>query len=289
MKYTITKGGISAVCDTHGAELISLKKNGKEYIWQGDPTYWKGQNPILFPVLCTLKDNRVSIRGKEYEIQKHGFARNSEFLPVELGDDFVSYRLSDSEQTRKIYPFSFDFTVTHRVTDNGSITEFKVLNKSDEEMYFHIGGHTGINLPVEEFSSHRIVFEQTERATNYKAPTGALITNPEGSTDVLYESDFINLDYSMFANDAIMLTGLKSKVIKLVDENGKGVAMNIDGFKALGIWTPSKIDSPFICLEPWNGLPAFVNESGRFEDKPFAIHLEPHKEYFVSFSLDIID
>lgn len=289
MKYTITSGSVSAVCSTHGAELISLKKNGKEYIWQGDPVYWKGQNPILFPVLCNLKDGKVTIHGRQYEIMKHGFARNSDFVPVDLGDDFVSYRLSDSPETLKIYPFRFDFTVTHRVSEKGFVTSFSVHNKNENDMFFHIGGHTGINVPVDKFTEHRIVFEKVEHAVNYKAPGGMLIIDPEGDHDVLDGSDTLPLDYGMFADDAIMLTGLESKVIKLLGKDGRGVAMNIDGFKALGIWTPSKINSPFICLEPWNGLPAFVNESGRFEDKPFAIRLEAGKTYNASFSLEVID
>lgn len=32
----------------HGAELQSLKKDGKEYLWQADARYWKRRSPVLF-------------------------------------------------------------------------------------------------------------------------------------------------------------------------------------------------------------------------------------------------
>ena len=292
MKYTLNKGDITVVCSTFGAELVSLMKNGKEYIWQGDPKYWNGQNPILFPVLCSLKDGKVTIAGESFEIRKHGFARKSEFDLNELTEDSVSFILRESEETLKVYPFKFDFIVRHTVTDSGFITSFEICNRSDETMYFHLGGHTGINIPFDgkyKFEEHSVVFETTEYATNYKAPGGALIVDPEGDHDVIYGSDRISLTYEMFANDALMLSGLKSKNVSLLDPDGKGVKMDISGFKALGIWTPSSINSPFLCIEPWNGLPAFVNETGRFEDKPFALSLEPGKKYETSYSLCIID
>ena len=36
---------------SHGAELVRLvgKKTKKEYLFDGDPKYWKRHSPILFP------------------------------------------------------------------------------------------------------------------------------------------------------------------------------------------------------------------------------------------------
>ena len=42
---------LTAVFSTHGAELQSLRdQNGVERIWQGDPAFWTGHAPVLFPV-----------------------------------------------------------------------------------------------------------------------------------------------------------------------------------------------------------------------------------------------
>ncbi|MBQ2308518.1 MAG: aldose 1-epimerase family protein, partial [Clostridia bacterium] len=45
---TIKNEHLTATVSTLGAELQSLcDKDGKEYIWQGDPAVWSGRAPIL--------------------------------------------------------------------------------------------------------------------------------------------------------------------------------------------------------------------------------------------------
>ncbi len=291
MILELKNGNCFAGVSTYGAELVSFKKGNKEYIWQGDAKYWKGQNPVLFPVLCSLKDDRATINGKSITLSKHGFARKSEFELAKSSENSITLVLRDNEKTRECYPFGFIFSVTHTLLDNAFVTAFSVENTSNEKIMFHVGGHTGINIPVcsiGDFSEHRIVFECVEYAVNYKAPTGGLIVNPEGSHDLLFGKDAIDLDYKMFDNDALMLADLKSENISLLGPDGHGVKMNIKDFSALGIWTPAGKRAPFICLEPWNGLPAFINESGRFEDKPFAISLGVGETYRAEYSLQII-
>lgn len=41
---------------SHGAELVRLvgKKTKKEYLFDGDPKYWKRHSPILFPCLSVV-------------------------------------------------------------------------------------------------------------------------------------------------------------------------------------------------------------------------------------------
>jgi galactose mutarotase-like enzyme len=83
---------------------------------------------------------------------------------------------------------------------------------------------------------------------------------------------------------------LKSRRVKLINKNtGKGVDFDFTGFSALGIWTPPHKKAPFVCIEPWNGLPANLDETGNFEDKPYAIKLEAGKYYSVGYKADIIE
>ena len=79
MIYEIKNENISISADTFGAELHSLKFNGIEYLWQcGDA--WKRYAPILFPFICSPKDKKYLVDGKEYMMKaNHGFARDMEF------------------------------------------------------------------------------------------------------------------------------------------------------------------------------------------------------------------
>ena len=42
-----------------GAEIQSVRaKDGKEYIWQGDPAYWNKHAPVLFPICGRLPEKK---------------------------------------------------------------------------------------------------------------------------------------------------------------------------------------------------------------------------------------
>ena len=51
--YQISNGQIAIQIDSMGAELKSFKRmdTGTEYMWEGDPAYWKRTSPILFPIV----------------------------------------------------------------------------------------------------------------------------------------------------------------------------------------------------------------------------------------------
>ena len=102
-----------------------------------------------------------------------------------------------------------------------------------------------------------------------------------------------SLKYGMhdddFDVDAIILKAPKSHKVKLVKKSdGTGMEFDYTGFENLTLWTPPKKQAPFFCLEPWNGLPAYTDESGNFEEKPGCISLEAGKEYSVSYSITVL-
>ncbi len=293
MIYTLKSGDLTARVDTVGAELISLCKAGREYIWNGDPTYWNGHNPTLFPVIGFLKDDKTRFDGKEYSIPKHGYARKTEFSVIGMNDRSITLQMTDSEETLKGFPFHFSLQITHRLTDDGYETVYLVENPNDRAMPFMIGAHTGLLLPFSEgssFEDHTLIFEHPEsNVTRFVAVNGKLIEDPVGTADYLDGSDRLALSYDLFDEDALMLTGLVSRRIALLDQNGKGVGMEFEGFDALGVWTPPGKKAPFLCLEPWNGINAFVNESGEFAKKPFIRIASAGEKYTVSYSLHIVD
>jgi len=47
----------------HGAELQSIKKNGKEYLWQGDAKFWGRRSPVLFPNVGRVWENKYRHAG----------------------------------------------------------------------------------------------------------------------------------------------------------------------------------------------------------------------------------
>ncbi len=288
MQKKLSFNSIEGVVDTYGGELISYKNDGKEYIWTGDPAYWNGHAPVLFPFVSALKDWKVKFNGVEYSLTtKHGFSRKSEFELVDISEKEATFELVPNEKIAAQYPFNFSLKVTHTLADDGYTTKYTVKNNDSKDMYFCIGGHAGycVDGSCEDYD---LIFEKEENLDMY-------YTDKESLFDESYKLDKkivgnkYEIKYDDFDVDAIVLKNTASKKVTLLNKKTqKGMEFIFNGFENLTLWTPPKKQAPFFCLEPWNGLPAFVNETGNFEDKPGCITLEPGKEYSVSYSIKCI-
>lgn len=258
----IFNGNLSATINYFGAELISLKKGEKEIIWNGDERFWKNHAPILFPVCGGLKDDTYYLNGKKYHMPKHGFAKLVEFELFEKKENSVSFILNDSPETLKGFPFAFSFIVSYTLTDCLSV-EYKVINKDKVAMYFSIGCHEAYTLP-DDFTNYYVKFEKREelKALNVVGTSVSEEYVDYGTSDTL------NLNYDLFAIDAVVLRHINSRKITLAHKT-KGEVCTVcadDNFKNLLLWT--KPGAPFLCIEPWTALPDFIDTNQQIEEKP---------------------
>ena len=280
MKYELTHNGFCAVVDSHGGELISFRdKEGKEYIWSGDPEYWSGRNPLLFPIVGTLKNGTVRFGEGSYEMPRHGFGRTMEYKMVELTEDRIVMELQENEETLKRYPYHFQLQVTNQLIDGGFVTKLSVKNTGEQEMPFCIGAHTAFQCPMgegEEFGEYEMIFDQEETAsTLLLTPAGEIMHDQY--EPVLDKQDRFVLDHDVFARvDTLIFENLNSTGVTLKHPKAdRGIRMDFEGFPMLAFWTNGPKKAPFICIEPWHGCAAIDNESGVFDDKPYCIVLKP--------------
>ena len=287
MTFELKKGALRAVARTKGGELVSLQDgDGLEYIWQGDPAFWSGQNPVLFPIVGSLKDGRVDIGGKTCEMGRHGFARGSEFAPVEQGEDFVTLELRESGETLARYPFPFSLKITHRMLEDGFSTALTVKNTGAAPMPFCVGAHTAIRCPLqpgERFEDYELLFDEPERADSHLLSPQGIILH-DGRKPML-DGSRMALDYRTFEEmDTVIFSMLRSgKVSLLHRETGQ---LDFHEFPMVAFWT--KPGAPYLCMEPWQGCAAWDNESGKFEDKPFCVTLEPGREKSLTYAFHIV-
>lgn len=289
MDFTLSNASLTAAARTRGGELVSLKDQaGTEYIWQGGPAFWSGQNPILFPIVGSLKDGSVDINGRTCEMGRHGFARQSEFTPVEQGPDFIALELRESPETLARFPFPFALRVRHQLLENGFSTAFTVENPGETPLPFCIGAHTAIRCPLfeeERFEDYQLTFDQPEDGDTLLLTPQGLLQN--GETEPKLRSGTVTLDYADFQRlDTLIFQGLRSQSVSLRHRaTGRGVSLDFQEFPMIAFWT--KPGAPFLCMEPWHGCAAYENESGRFRDKPHVITLAPgeKKELAYTFTL----
>ena len=277
MTINMKLGECTAVVDTMGGELVSYRdKNGTEYIWGGDPKYWSGRNPLLFPIVGRLTDNLVNIDGNPYEMPQHGFARHSEFEVVDSKDNIVLLRLRENSTTLAQYPYRFELLVRQELKANGFTTSFTVCNTDDKPIIFCIGAHTAFRVPLlrnERFEDYSVVFQKVENLESAALTSDGRI-DPMRTIPGLSNTNTIPLRHELFDVDTLIFGGLRSRNVKLCHNiEGHGVKVDFSSFPILALWSMPHTDAPYLCIEPWMGSAAIDGESGDFADKPYAITL----------------
>lgn len=246
-----------------GAELRSVKRQGVEYLWQGDPAVWADRAPVLFPICGSLKEGKYEYQGREYFLAQHGFASKSHFKIEHLSEDRAVFLLKSTEETRKSYPFDFELRVCYTLMENAIDVTYSVTNQTDGEMYFSIGAHEGYLCP-EGIEDYTLYFDQKEDLLHTEVCDGLLSRNTK-----LYGRavDHLPLKYSYFNEDALVFLQLKSRAVTL--KNGcRQIRVDFEGFDSLLIWTEANKYGKYICIEPWHGMPDFVDAASDFTQNP---------------------
>lgn len=283
MNTTISNSTLSASINHSGAELFSLKDNqNKEYIWEGNPDFWGKHSPILFPIVGTLKNNTYTIDGKEYQLPRHGFARDMEFKLINKTENSTVFSLESNEETLKKYPFEFELQLIYTLEETSLNIDYKVINKAKSKIPFSIGAHPAIALP-QSFEKYSFSFEK-EETLKYYLLENDLISN---KTKVLETSDnLVPLNYKLFENDALIFKTLESKSLTILENSKPYLKVDFEDFPSLGIWT--KENAPFICIEPWLGYSDTAENSGDLFEKEGIVILDANQTFQSKFSITIL-
>ena len=289
MIYTIENENLTVNISSLGAELMSIKGNNTEYLWQGNEKYWSGRAPIMFPTCGRLFEGKYTYLGKEYSMPNHGIARSSEFSPSEIGKDFITLELRANEYTRGMYPFEFLFRVKFKLVSNKLNICYIVKNLDDVDLIFGVGGHPAFNVPLEaglDFSDYVVEFPKSCDAVRVDFSPSCFLTND----DKLFTqggTKSINLNHDMFDNDAIFLYNIP-KEAKLYSPKGKrAITISFDKMKYLGLWHMPKTDAPYICLEPWSSVPADEGKVDNLLTKREMVHLPSGYTYKNDYTITI--
>ena len=289
--YTISNESLELKLRDQGGEICSIKskKDGHEYLWNGDPSWWQFCSPTLFPIVGRLKDKRYHYNGKTYELPTHGFTRTSELKKVAESDGFINFSLESSDETLKSYPWRFKLSIGYRLEGNRILVLWAVENRDQSEMLFSIGAHPAFRCPLEEngsFSDCYIEFEKDEDCP-------ILLTTREGG---LYQKVScgelkgrrLNLDYGMFKDDVLLFDRLRSGTLTLrSDKSSRYVKVIAPDFPCWGIWTPTKGGAPFVCIEPWIGRPDDADADGDLRHKAAIVRLSPTQKYTNGYVIEI--
>ena len=265
MKYSIKNEFLSAEFSSLGAELLSLRSHeGTEFLWQGDAKYWDERSPLLFPYCCRLFDGHYTYEGERYDGVIHGFIRFVDFCDIEYGKDFIIFKKQSDENTKKLYPFDFDFEIKYELCQNSLICKINVKNIGEHELYYCNGMHPGFNVPLEgDFTDWYLEFSEIAKPRQVLFSESKFCQGDRDFLPFLKNGTVLPLSHSMFDNDAIFLTDAARSVTLRSDSSDHFVRVDYPDSPVIGFWQPAFTDAPFVCIEPLCGLPSF---DGRVDD-----------------------
>ncbi|MFT8347770.1 aldose 1-epimerase family protein [Clostridium saccharoperbutylacetonicum] len=291
MIYSLENSSIKITASTHGGEIHSItnKDDGTEYLWNGDPEYWKYHAPILFPIVGKVVNSKYRVNGQTYELPQHGLARTSEFNLISQTDNEISFELTYSEESLKVYPFKFSLISTYKLEDNSIDVTYSVKNLDDKRIYFSIGTHPAFMCPIngdDKLEDCYLQFNEKETSSRNLLTSEGYLSHEKG--ECLNSTDVLMLSKELFKDDALVFDDLKSDKITIRSKNNdKALIVDFEDFPYMGIWAP-KSGAPFVCIEPWFGHADYEDFNSEFSEKEGVISLEIDEKFSCTYKVTII-
>ena len=296
-EYSLDNGVLSVRVSSIGGQLLSVKKDGKEYLWQGDPAFWEDRAPNLFPYIARLTKGTYTVHGKEYHLPIHGFLPAAEMKAEAQEESLLVLRLDADESTLACYPFGFTLQIRYELNQDTLRIAYEVENGGEEDMYFGIGGHPGFQAPLEDglsFEDYFLEFEsEGQSGTGAQTPvrigfSPTCFLNGKDEPWPLEKGCRIPLRHDLFDDDAIVLSHTPKTVVLRSEKGGRGVRVRFPQMPYIGFWHAVKKPAPYVCIEPWSSLPSRQDVVEELSEQPGLIHLEGKGVYRNLWSIQLI-
>ena len=275
MIYTIQNEVLTIEINSLGAEMISVKMNGKERLWQNENGGWNGHAPVLFP---KCGDCSVVMDGNKSDMKNHGFARSSEFSVVEKTENAILLKISSNEETKAVYPYDFCLSVSYRLEGAKLYVGYDIYNPSDAPMYASCGSHESYTL-AGEIDEYEAVFEKEEVFDSLVHDGNLHCLN--GEVEKLGSGTVLKFPKAFMEDNTLIFKNVNSRKVTVRKIGGEKVmALEFEGFPNLLFWHPA--GSKMVCVAPWLNMPDDIsNPNKEFSTRDGVQKIEPKQnKYF---------
>lgn len=280
--FSIHNNFITAKFSTLGAELISLKFNDTELMWNAcEP--WKRHAPVLFPIVGKLKNNTYYHQNQSYTLPQHGFARDMEWLCTYHDENCIEFELTDNHLTFQQYPFHFSLIAEYKIINTTLHAAFTIFNPDHQTLFFSIGWHPAFYLPFQLPNYHLKFYPHQNNLTCSVLKDGLISTNKKNINLI---NSSLPLDTSLFDHDALVIENSNIQSVELTSSLQNYSILIHGNAKNLGIWTKPDCKD-FICIEPWMGIADYEHHNQFIQNKKDIIHLPPYQSFEWQTSIEI--
>ena len=231
-----------------------------DYFWQDPLPDLPGAWPFLFPVCARVERNGVLgdylYEGQIYKMPMHGFAWRMPWQVVATKPDTIIMRLSDTADTRLVYPFSFTVELHYKVGYNMLVCEQIYTNHSDRAMPYYAGFHPYFLTPKLGAGKEKVILDYN--------PQQRFVYN-DRFTDIVGTQSLFKLPISIMqpeVNEQLTKLG-ENKSVKLLYPDGLTLQMQTEGIEDINSFSYLQLyhmpEKPFFCIEPWMSFPNAIN------------------------------
>lgn len=270
---TIESEGYRATVSALGAELQSLTTpDGQELLWHGDPVWWGGRAPLLFPIVGRAPGDQIAVGDHTAPMQQHGFARRSPFTLTDQARDQCTFELHDSEDTRAVYPFAFAFAVTYQLVADRLEVSVVITNHDTAPMPFGFGFHPAFVWPLPGAANqpHHVRLHNRAEPPMIRLQDGLIPPTRHPSPFV---EGRLTLTPEQFQDDAMIFPQGAGDRLSYGVENGPQLHFTFENLPNLALWT--KPGAPYLCIEPWHGMAARTDGDRQIANRPDSVILTP--------------
>lgn len=258
-----------------GAELVRLThRDHGELMWARDPAVWDAVSPILFPVVGKVRDDAITVNGRRYPMQLHGFASTTVHELVEQDAGRCRFRLAASEATRRAYPFDFELGLEFTVEGPELSIAAEVKNRGTGLLSAAFGHHPGFRWPLPGAASkagHALEFPADTSLRIRRLADGLVV---DGETELPLDDHRLVLDESLFAGGSIMAMDVASPAVTFrAADAACAIEVRSTGMPHVALWMKPGHD--YLCIEPRHGYADPAGFAGEFATKPGLFHLPP--------------
>lgn len=303
---TIANTQLCATISLRGAEMQSLRDiaTQQEYFWTGDAAYWSGHAPLLFPIVGSLWNGECRLNGASYRIPKHGFVREREWTLVQQSAATITLAVENTEEELALFPWPYRLEVSYTLEGRTLRADLRVKNLSNHStMWFQMGGHPSTLLPDWKAEGQRV--------QGYLRFEGRPISMLRASTQGCTEAQRVNIPWSddmetstalarhqpanalvpievaTFANEALIFDKGQVQAIQVLDLQKRRLMRVASSAPAWLVWSPQGQHAPFLCCEPWYGLPDEQGFEGEIHERPHIQHAAPGQTWTGWYTIEV--
>jgi galactose mutarotase-like enzyme len=253
--YTISEGKTTVSVDSHGAKVLSIAVGERELLFYDENDIGHSGIPLCFPSFGPLENGEFRVDETAYPMNQHGFIRDSSFEITKNDPGLLTCVLKSNDDTKKHYPFDFEFTVTYRVLKTGLAIRFQWKNEDTKTVPLAPGVHPYFAVENPEAVSFTTgAVSGNDNSNDYE------LTLIEDSPvfSILEELDNGLCQLAVKGAPDMHLTNHNLEATIIETGHAESVVMESDPevFNRMTIWRKTKT-VPYICVEPayaQNGL-----------------------------------